>query len=198
MKMRFSLFWILLKDMINEVDKDGTGLVEFPVFLFMMAKKENDETAEDEIREAFKVFDGVRLILEFLICIPRIVSGWQWIHQPSRAETRDDESWREDVGAWMRRSGGCKTRERSRIIVLWSFDQEADVDGDGCINYEEFYTMMTSGGRYCKSDCSFVVWVCRRCHVKHNTLIHHRISSIVELKWDIDRKCCKNIAHSTY
>ena len=54
--------------MINEVDKDGTGLVEFPVFLFMMAKKENDETAEDEIREAFKVFDGVRLIVEFLTC----------------------------------------------------------------------------------------------------------------------------------
>ena len=48
-----------LQDMINEVDKDGTGLVEFPVFLYMMAKKENDETAEDEIREAFKVFDGV-------------------------------------------------------------------------------------------------------------------------------------------
>ena len=51
-----------VKDMINEVDKDGTGLVEFPVFLYMMAKKENDETAEDEIREAFKVFDGVDAI----------------------------------------------------------------------------------------------------------------------------------------
>ena len=49
--------------MINEVDKDGTGLVEFPVFLYMMAKKENDETAEDEIREAFKVFDGVKRYL---------------------------------------------------------------------------------------------------------------------------------------
>ena len=36
------------------------------------------------------------------------------------------------------------------------FSQEADIDGDGCINYEEFYNMMTSGGRYCKSDCSFV------------------------------------------
>ena len=31
----------------------------FPNFLYMMAKKENDEEAEDEIREAFKVFDGV-------------------------------------------------------------------------------------------------------------------------------------------
>ena len=60
--------------MINEVDKDGTGLVEFPVFLYMMAKKENDETAEDEIREAFKVFDGVRWYLlqtRDLVCI-----GW--------------------------------------------------------------------------------------------------------------------------
>ena len=49
-----------LQDMINEVDKDGTGLLMFPNFLYMMAKKENDEEAEEEIREAFKVFDGVR------------------------------------------------------------------------------------------------------------------------------------------
>ena len=56
--------------MINEVDKDGTGLVEFPVFLYMMARKENDETAEDEIREAFKVFDGVsRSRLSWTVCV---------------------------------------------------------------------------------------------------------------------------------
>ena len=61
MKLSFQeIIFNFVQDMINEVDKDGTGLVEFPVFLYMMAKKENDETAEDEIREAFKVFDGVR------------------------------------------------------------------------------------------------------------------------------------------
>ena len=49
--------------MINEVDKDGTGLLGCPNFLYMMDKKENDEEAEDEIREAFKVFDGVRNIV---------------------------------------------------------------------------------------------------------------------------------------
>ena len=53
--------------MINEVDKDGTGLIEFPQFLYMMAKKENDEDAEDEIREAFKVFDGVSF--SFLVTV---------------------------------------------------------------------------------------------------------------------------------
>ena len=45
--------------MINEVDKEATGFLNFPNFLYMMAKKESDEEAEDEIREAFKVFDGV-------------------------------------------------------------------------------------------------------------------------------------------
>ena len=49
-----------VQEMINEVDKDGTGPLIFPNFLYMMAKKENDEEAEEEIREAFKVFDGVR------------------------------------------------------------------------------------------------------------------------------------------
>ena len=53
------------QDMINEVDKEATGVLTFPNFLYMMAKKENDEEAEDEIREAFKVFDGVILQLIF-------------------------------------------------------------------------------------------------------------------------------------
>ena len=48
------------QDMVNEVDKDGTGSIDFPEFLSMMAMKINDQNAEDEIREAFKVFDGVR------------------------------------------------------------------------------------------------------------------------------------------
>ncbi len=48
-----------LQDMVNEVDKDGTGSIDFPEFLAMMAMKINDQNAEDEIREAFKVFDGV-------------------------------------------------------------------------------------------------------------------------------------------
>lgn len=47
-----------LQDMVNEVDKDGTGSIDFPEFLAMMAMKINEQNAEDEIREAFKVFDG--------------------------------------------------------------------------------------------------------------------------------------------
>jgi len=46
-----------IQDMINEVDKDGTGIVKFPEFLSMMATKIDSLVAEDEIREAFRVFD---------------------------------------------------------------------------------------------------------------------------------------------
>ena len=47
------------EDMVNQVDKDGTGSIDFPEFLMMMALKVDADNAEDEIREAFQVFDGV-------------------------------------------------------------------------------------------------------------------------------------------
>lgn len=46
-----------LQDMINEIDADGNGTIEFAEFLEMMAHKMNDTDSEEEIREAFKVFD---------------------------------------------------------------------------------------------------------------------------------------------
>ena len=62
--------------MVNEVDKDGTGSIDFPEFLAMMALKINDQNAEDEIREAFKVFDGVSFKnIESLFCSMAISSA---------------------------------------------------------------------------------------------------------------------------
>jgi len=43
--------------MINEVDADGNGEIDFPEFLTMMARKMKDTDSEEEIKEAFKVFD---------------------------------------------------------------------------------------------------------------------------------------------
>ena len=45
--------------MINVVDPNATGDIKFPNFLEMMCLKFSDNNAEDEIREAFKVFDNV-------------------------------------------------------------------------------------------------------------------------------------------
>ena len=46
--------------MVNEVDKEGTGRIDLPEFLSMMAMKINDQNTEDDLREAFQVFDAVR------------------------------------------------------------------------------------------------------------------------------------------
>ena len=44
-----------LMDMINEIDADGNGTIDFPEFLTMMARKMKDTDSEEEILEAFKV-----------------------------------------------------------------------------------------------------------------------------------------------
>ncbi len=40
----------------------GNGTIDFPEFLTMMARKMKDTDSEEEIREAFRVFDKVWLI----------------------------------------------------------------------------------------------------------------------------------------
>ena len=72
--------------MINEVDSDGSGSIEFPEFLAMMARKVFEMSAEEEIREAFHVFDRVNLChwpyighvqMEILF-----FAGRKWLHNP--------------------------------------------------------------------------------------------------------------------
>ena len=46
--------------MVNEVDRDGTGSIDLPEFLSMMAIRINDQNTEDDLREAFELFDHVR------------------------------------------------------------------------------------------------------------------------------------------
>jgi len=46
-----------LQDMINEVDADGNGTIDFPEFLSLQARKMKDTDTEEELIEAFRVFD---------------------------------------------------------------------------------------------------------------------------------------------
>ncbi len=100
-----------LADMINEVDADGNGNIDFPEFLTMMARKMKDTDSEEEILEAFKVFDK---------------DGSGFI---SAAELRHI----------MTNLGEKLTDEEVEEMV-----READVNGDGQIDYEEFVKMMMS------------------------------------------------------
>ncbi|KAJ7307532.1 hypothetical protein JRQ81_009557 [Phrynocephalus forsythii] len=92
-----------LQDMINEVDADGNGTIDFPEFLTMMARKMKDTDSEEEIREAFRVFDK---------------DGNGYI---SAAELRHV----------MTNLGEKLTDEEVDEMI-----READIDGDGQVNYE--------------------------------------------------------------
>ena len=43
--------------MINEGDADGNGTIDFPDFLSLIARKMEDTDTEEELVEAFKMFD---------------------------------------------------------------------------------------------------------------------------------------------
>jgi len=99
-----------LQDMIHEVDADGSGTIDFPEFLALMAKKMKETDTEEELIEAFRVFDrdGNGLI-----------SAAELRHVMINLEKKLTD---EEVDEMIR---------------------EADIDGDGHINYEEFVRMMT-------------------------------------------------------
>ncbi|OJJ59963.1 hypothetical protein ASPSYDRAFT_44365 [Aspergillus sydowii CBS 593.65] len=46
-----------LKDMVDELDLDRTGTIDFDEFLVMMSRKVKDSDPEAELRGAFEVFD---------------------------------------------------------------------------------------------------------------------------------------------
>ncbi|XP_076446312.1 calmodulin-alpha-like isoform X1 [Babylonia areolata] len=99
-----------LQDMINEVDADGNGTIDFEEFLHMMARKMKDTDSEEELREAFRVFDK---------------DGNGFI---SAAELRHV----------MTNLGEKLTDEEVDEMI-----KEADLDGDGMVNYEDFMAFAT-------------------------------------------------------
>ena len=118
-----------LQDMINEVDADGNGTIDFPEFLTMMARKMKDTDSEEEIREAFRYnWDNHIVSLNFIVFYFSVFDkdGNGYI---SAAELRHV----------MTNLGEKLTDEEVDEMI-----READIDGDGQVNYEEFVTMMTS------------------------------------------------------
>merc|ERR1711959_318686 len=99
------------QDMINEVDADGNGTIDFTEFLALMGRKMKDTDTEEELIEAFKVFD-------------RDNNGFISASELRRVMTNLGEKLTDE--------------EVDEMI------READIDGDGQVNYQEFVKMMMS------------------------------------------------------
>ncbi|KAF0889338.1 hypothetical protein E2562_023641 [Oryza meyeriana var. granulata] len=107
-----------LTEMIRDVDADGNGTIEFAEFLALMARKaslgggdgaDGEGDADEELREAFKVFDKDK---------DGLISAAELRHvMISLGEKLTDE-------------------EVEQMI------READLDGDGQVNFDEFVRMM--------------------------------------------------------
>ncbi len=100
-----------LTEMINEVDIDGNGTIDFREFLGLMVRKMKDSDVDDELLEAFKVFD-------------RDGNGFITSIELKNVMT--------SLGEYI------SPEEVDELI------KEADLDGDGHINYEEFIKLMMS------------------------------------------------------
>jgi len=117
--------------MINEVDADGNGNIDFPEFLTMMARKMKDTDSEEEIKEAFKVFDKV----------------WQFCcgaRRNAQSLLKNRKDGNGYISAAELRHVMTNLGEKLSDEEVDEMIREADVDGDGQINYEEFVKMMVS------------------------------------------------------
>ena len=98
-----------IKKMIADIDKDGSGTIDFEEFLQMMTSKMGERDSREEIMKAFKLFDDDNTGAISLKNLKRVAK--------ELGENLTDEELQEMI-------------------------DEADRNGDGQIDEEEFYRIM--------------------------------------------------------
>jgi len=112
-----------LSDIINEVDPNGDGTVDFPSFLTIMARKMKDQDTEEDIIEAFRVFDKDG---------NGTISAAELRHVMTNLGEKLTEEEVLPVSVVLHRS------VLNGYLQVDEMIREADVNGDGIIDYKEF------------------------------------------------------------
>ncbi|KAF2608482.1 hypothetical protein F2Q68_00045948 [Brassica cretica] len=156
-----------LQDMINEVDADGNGTIDFPEFLNLMAKKMKDTDSEEELKEAFRVFDKdqngfisaaeLRHVMTNLgekLTDEEVDEMIIWHEANIRLKTTTVEGSEKRKEHFV--ASGARTPKSKEMADQLTDEQisefkEAfslfDKDGDGCITTKELGTVMRSLGQ---------------------------------------------------
>lgn len=129
----------------------GNGTIDFPEFLTMMARKMKDTDSEEEIREAFRVFDKVRrwgggcLLSCRLAGVARCLLSAQGLQRP-RAAFSPALKRPQPALCFQDGNGYISAAELRHVMTnlgekltdeeVDEMIREADIDGDGQVNYE--------------------------------------------------------------
>lgn len=100
-----------IQNIVRKIDTDGGGNIDFQEFLDLMAGKMKDMKKEEELVQAFRVFD----------------------------RDRNGYITASEFKYTMNKLGHNITTAEAKQMI-----KDADSNGDGLINYEEFYHKMMS------------------------------------------------------
>ena len=104
-----------IKKLIADIDRDGSGQIDFAEFLEMMQNKMSERDGREEVIKAFRLFD-------------------------------DDETGKislKNLRRVAKEIGEVMTEEELQEMI-----EEADLDGDGEIDQEEFLRIMKKTSLY--------------------------------------------------
>merc|ERR1712072_289344 len=104
-----------IKKMVNDLDRDGDGTVDFPEFLAMVSGKLGEKDAKEQLLEGFALYDEEETGKINFANLKRVAE--------ELGESMGDDELQEMI-------------------------DEADRDGDGEINEEEFLVMMKEVGMW--------------------------------------------------